>query len=532
MLRELNKTGQGFLSVADIIWIDVDQFYGIELDEWPARITEVAMWLLDHQMNMKVSDEFGQYFARLPLKKAAKIINDNALRIDWNEVVPNGELSYILGNPPFIGHHYQSREQKEDMNNVLYDIKASGVMDYVSTWYYKAAEYIQTTQIKAAFVSTNSISQGEQVSILWQILLKKFKLKIHFAHRTFQWNNEARGVAAVHVVIIGFANFDTKNKTLFDYETIKSDPLSIKAKNINPYLVDAPDILVVNRSTPLCDVPPMRYGNKPTDGGHFVIYEDDLEEFKAKETKTLKYIRPYIGSREFINNKKRWCLWLVNVPPNELKNMPMALDRVNMVKQFRENSKAAATRKSAAMPALFRQISQPDTDYIMIPSVSSERRTYIPIGMMNKDVIASNLCFSLPNATVFHFGVLTSLMHMTWVKYTCGRLKSDFRYSKDIVYNNYPWPKDPSDKNLKKVEEKAQTVLDVRAEFPESSLADLYDPLTMPTKLVKAHQALDKAVDLCYRPQPFPNEASRIEFLFDLYNQYTQPLISQKKKKR
>ncbi|MFL9844804.1 DNA methyltransferase [Flavobacterium rhizosphaerae] len=531
ILRALNKNGQGFLDVRDIIWLDVDMMYGIEYEEFPARIAEVAMWLMDHQMNMLISNEFGQYFARLPLKKAATIVHGNALRIDWEDVVSKTELSYIIGNPPFIGHHIQTELQKSDLHYTLKGIKAAGVMDYVSAWYYKAAEYIQNTIIKAAFVSTNSIVQGEQVGILWLHLINNFSIKIHFAHRTFKWSNEARGNAAVYCVIIGFANFDTNNKVIYEYEDIKAEPHELHSKNINPYLVDAKDIIISNNSSPICEVPKMMYGNKPTDGGNFLLTDQEKINFLINEPKADIFIKPFLSAREYINGEKRWCIWLVDSDPNILKQCPSITERIRLVKNFRGESKAATTR-NYKFHNLFRQITQPKSDFLLIPRTTSENRNYIPIGFFTKDFIVGDTCQAIPDATLYHFGVLTSIMHMAWVKTTCGRLKSDYRYSKDIVYNNYPWPENPSDKHIKAIEKAAQKVLEVREQFPGSSLADLYHPLTMPPALVKAHNALDKAVDLAYRPQPFVSEAKRMEFLFELYEKYTAGLFSSQKPKK
>jgi hypothetical protein len=531
ILRELFKKGEQVLDISSILWLDVDQFYGIEYDEFAAKIAEVAMWLIDHQMNMRVSEEFGQYFARLPLKKAAKIVHGNSLQINWEDVISKTELSYIIGNPPFLGHHYQNKEQKEDLKLTLEGVKASGVLDYVSAWYFIAAKFILNTRIKTAFVSTNSIAQGEQVGILWQSLINRFNVKIHFAHRTFNWSNDAKGNAAVHVVIIGFANFDIKNKKIFTYGDIKGEPDEIRAKNINPYLVDAPDSVITNRSSPICDVPNMKYGSKPTDGGNFILNEEEKNQLISLNPKNATVVKNFLSAREFLNNGKRWCIWLENISPATLKELPDILNRVAMVKKFRSESIAKSTREYP-YHTLFRQITQPKSDFILVPRVSSERRRYIPFGFFSQENIVSDSCQAIPNGGLFHFGILTSLMHMSWVKYTCGRLKSDYRYSKDIVYNNYPWPMNPSDKNKKKIEEKAQKILDVRAEFPDSSLAVLYHQLTMPPKLAKAHLELDKAVDLCYRSQAFTNENARIEYLFDLYNQYTAPLLNEKKTKK
>jgi len=573
ILRQQYKS-QMATSIESIIWLDVDMMYGIEYEEFPARIAEVAMWLIDHQMNMQISNEFGQYFVRLPLKKAAKIVHGDALKTDWQNLLnpinsidviakhaniylveepkeeykilnvqaetfeihkgkkpqPNQEIKfdYILGNPPFIGSKIMKQFQRDAVVKEFDNTQGSGVLDYVTAWYIKAAKYIQGTKTKVAFVSTNSIVQGEQTSILWGQMLNKYNIKIHFAHRTFKWSNEAKGNAAVYCAIIGFANYDTNTKSIFEYEDIKGEAHEIKAKNINPYLVDAKDILINKSSNPICSVPKMSFGNMPLDGGHLLLTDDEKNKFIVKEPKARKFIKPLLSAYEFLNGEKRWCLWLVGAEPSELKQMPEVLKRVELVKKFRLESVAPSTQKFAEIPTLFRDRNQPNT-YILIPSTTSENRKYIPLGFFGKDDIANNSCHTIPNGTLYHFGVLMSAMHMAWVSHTCGRLKSDFRYSKDIVYNNYPWPESPTEKQIKSIETAAQKVLDTRAEFPGSSLADLYDPLTMPPALVKAHNELDKAVDLAYRSQPFTSEAKRMEFLFELYEKYTADLFTKEK---
>jgi hypothetical protein len=532
ILQALNKNGQQFINIQDIIKVNVDQFAGIEYDEFAVRVAEVAMWLIDHQMNIQVSHEFGQYFFRVPLTKSAKIVHGNSLRIDWETVVDKEKLSFILGNPPFVGAMIMNAQQRNDIDHVFHGEKGIGVLDYVCAWYIKAAKIIENSQIKVGFVSTNSISQGEQVAILWNILFNKYKIKIHFAHRTFKWNNEAKGNAAVHCVIIGFANFDIAEKYISDYEDIQGEPLTIKAKNINPYLVDGSDTIITNKSFPIANIPLMRFGSMPRDGGNLIFTETEKEEFIKIEPQAEKWIRPYTGAQEFINGYSRYCLWLVDISPKELKALPEVLKRVNKVKQFRLESKAVSTQKFATTPTLFCQIAQPDTDYLLVPRVSSERRKYIPIGFICKNIIGNDQVLLIPNATLYLFGMLTSEMHITWVKYVCGRLKSDYRYSNTIVYNNYPFPENVNEKQKQKVETAAQAVLDTRAKYPDSSLADLYDPLTMPPDLVKAHQILDKAVDLCYRPQPFVSELNRIEFLFSQYEALNAPLLKPEKKKR
>ncbi|CAL65246.1 DNA methyltransferase [Christiangramia forsetii] len=529
ILRELNKTGQGFLNVGDIIKVDIDQFYGIEYDEFPARIAEVAMWLMDHQMNMKLSEEFGQYFVRLPLKKSVSIRNENALRLDWKELVKPSELDFILGNPPFYGYSYQTKEQKEDLSIVFETVKGSGVLDYVAGWYIKAARYIQGSKIEVAFVSTNSISQGEQAGILWKEMFDTLNIKIHFAYRTFKWKNEARGNAAVHVVIIGFGNYDISKKTLFEHDKQGNEILTTSAKNINPYLIDGNDLIILRRSKPLAGIQEMIKGSSPTDGGNLVLTDEEKNNLLKLYPDASQFIRQYIGSREYINQNPRWCLWLKDSKPSELRKFPEILDRIKRVKDFREASRKKSTQKWSESPALFIEDRQPETNYVLIPRVSSERRKYVPMGYLPKEVIVSDSAIALPEANLFTFGILNSLMHMMWMNYTCGRLKSDFRYSNTLVYNNFPFPQEVNQNSKTEIENAAQKILDVRLEFPGNSLADLYDPLMMPRKLLKAHQRVDKAVDLAYRPQPFPDERRRIEFLFELYEEL---LASQEKAKK
>ena len=531
ILQQRFGTDRVLVELEDVALLNVDMMCGIEYEEFPARIAEVAMWLMDHQMNLKMSMEFGQYFARLPLTKSAKIVHANALQIDWELVISKNDLGYIIGNPPFIGAMIMNDDQRKDVKLVFSnEVKSFGVLDYVTCWYYRAAQFIIGTRIKVAFVSTNSIVQGEQTSILWGPLFNKYGVKIHFAHRTFKWSNEAKGNAAVFCVIVGFANFESTNKTIYDYPDIKLEPIEIKAKNINAYLIDAKDIFIENTSTPVCNVPSMSFGSMPRDGGNFIFLKEEVDTFIEENPSSKKWIRPYTGAQEFINGYVRYCLWLIYISQDELKKNPAIVQRVEKVRLFRQSSKAASTRKFADTPTLFCQIAQPKSDYLLIPRVSSERRKFIPIGYIDKETIANDAVLTVPNTTKYHFGMLTSTMHMAWVKTTCGRLKSDYRYSKDIVYNNYPWPEKPSDKQKEAIEKAAQKVLDVRSEFPNSSLADLYDPLTMPPALVKAHNELDKAIDLAYRPQPFTSDANRMEFLFELYEKYTGGLFVEPKK--
>lgn len=580
------QQGQQVTQIGHLVRIDVDQFYGIEYEEFPAQIAQVAMWLIDHQMNLVASEAFGAYFKRIPLKKSPTIVHGNALRIDWqslfnqnstltihanetnllvqepsvhydkinvvtkkvNKVASADELAelkdnednyfnYVLGNPPFIGKKEQTSNQKGDLNFIWQDISGVGVLDYVSCWYLLAAKYFKAhnseeRKIRCAFVSTNSICQGEQVGVLWSNLLSAYKIKIHFAHQTFKWSNEGKGNAGVHCVIIGFSNFDIEDKQLFEYKSITSNAEVSVVKNINPYLVGGNDIVLHKRSIPICQVKPINYGSIGIDNGFLMLSEAEVKELITLEPAAKKYIRRYIGGDEFINNINRFCLWLLDIQPNELRQINGIRRRVAQVKEFREKSLREATRKLALTPSLFGEIRQPKKKYVIIPKVSSENRTYIPIGFLSPNIIANGSALCISNASLFEFGVITSIMHMAWMKYTCGRLESRFQYSTSIVYNNYPWPENPADKQIKAVELAAQNVLDTRNQFAESSLADLYDPVTMPPELVKAHSDLDKAVDLCYRPQPFVSETKRIEYLFELYDKYTSGLFASEKKSK
>lgn len=530
VLRQVRQSDQMLLDVFQLIGVNVDQFYGIEIEEWPARIAEVALWLTDHQMNLKVSEEFGLYFARLPLKKAPHIVHGNALKIDWREVVPPERLSYLLGNPPFLGKKEQSSVQKAEVMQTFAGLTGAGVLDYVACWYRKSTEYMaKFPRVRAAFVSTNSITQGEQAGILWPNLFHR-GVKIHFAHRTFQWNNEARGKAAVHCVIIGFGLQDRADKWLFDYDTPNSTPHATRATNINPYLIDGADIVAEKRTRPISAVPEINKGSEATDFGHLIFSPDEKKVLCETEPKAEKWLKPFVGGEELINNLERWCLWLVDAFPSELKQMPMVLKRVELVQGARRASGKARTREWAANPSLFTENRQPNRDYLAIPKVSSERRYFLPIAFLPKDYIASGSLLVIPGAELFHFGVLSSTMHNAWMRAVCGRMKSDYQYSAGIVYNNFPWP-EPTDKQQSAIEAAAQGVLDARTRFPGATLADLYDPLTMPPILVKAHQALDRAVDAAYGKTAFNSEAERVAFLFERYQQLTAPLASAVKAK-
>ncbi|MGL4943410.1 MAG: DNA methyltransferase [Thermoguttaceae bacterium] len=524
------KRGTPLLDLELLVRVNVNQFYGIEIEEFPSLIAQTALWLIDHQMNNEVRAHFGKSYLRIPLTTSPTIRCANALPLDWESVVPKTELSYILGNPPFVGFTYMNAQQKSDVALVFESKKNTGVLDYVTCWYKKAAEYIQGTKIECAFISTKSICQGEAVAPLWKLLFNTYGLKINFAHQTFKWSNEARGKAAVLCVIVGFSTSDRPEKKLFLYDTVTSEPRAAVVKQINAYLVDAPNVIVESRTSALCKVSPMLYGNKPVDGGHLIIEADEYADFIRREPLAKKYIRKLLGSEEFINNKERWCLWFVDANPSELKKMPLVLERIECVKKFRLASPKIQTQEHAQSPSLFVEVRHPETDYVLVPRVSSERRKYIPIGFISKDVIVNDSVQIIPNATLYEFGVLTSAMHMAWNRYICGYLGTSYRYSANIVYNNFPWC-DATDKQRSAIEDAAQAVLDARAQFPDSSLADLYDPNTMPRVLLKSHEKLDRTVEKAYG-RTFTDDAARVAFLFERYQSLTADLISEPAKRK
>ena len=513
--------------------VDVDQFHGIEIEEFPAQIAQVALWLIDHQMNVRFSEDFGMYFARIPLTSTPHIVHGNALQLHWVDVLAPERCSYILGNPPFIGHHFQTEKQKTEQAMVMRDIPSNGVIDYVANWYVKAVRYMNDSpSIAVAFVSTNSITQGEQVSVLWGWMLAR-GVRIHFAHRTFQWRNEARGVAAVHCVIIGFSLEDAAEKTIFEYDNIRGEPHAVSAANINPYLIDGPNVIAAARMVPVCNVPPIVNGSIPADGGNLILTPDERRQLLADEPLAKGWMRTYLGGEGFIHNEIRYCLWLANCPPDELRKMPSVLGRVKAVKAMREASSKAATRVKAGTPTLFTENRQPQRGhYLAVPRTSSENRRYLPIGYLPAKVIAANDLQLVPDATLYHFGVLASTMHRAWVDVTAGRLESRIRYSVKYTYNTFPWPESLAEKQQKSIESTAQDVLDARGEFPASSLADLYDPLAMPLALSKAHQKLDAAVDAAYGKKSFKSDAERVALLFTLYQKYTSLLPAETMVKR
>jgi len=506
ILKMKVDSNQLLMDISSLFKVTVEQFYGIEIVDFPCQVATVGMWLADHQMNMRASEVFGQYIARLPLTQGATIKNDNALRINWEDIVPQNELSYILGNPPFAGARLMTPSQKEDMQIVFEEgFRGVGNLDYVTAWYKRAAEYIKDTKIRAAFVSTNSITQGEQVALLWKPLFEEYCIKFDFAYRTFRWDNEAKGRAAVFCVIIGFSTTGISGRDRPQCKGIIYDDsgTKIKADNINPYLVDAESVFIESRTSPLCDdAPEMIFGSMPNDAGLLSNYStEEKKRIVSEHPETKKWFKRLLGSEEFINNIERWCLWLEDVSPSDIAKSRFLKDILAEIRKNRLESKRASTKKLADTPYLFGEIRQPKTKYILIPSVSSERRRYIPIGFISPNIIVNNAVFIIPHATLYHFGILASNVHNIWTRAVCGRLKNDYRYSKDIVYNNFPWPT-VNDKQTAKIEELAQAVLDARADFPDSSLAELYDPLTMPQKLLKAHDNLDRAVLALYNIRP------------------------------
>ncbi len=487
--------GQMMLGMENVIQVSIGQFYGIEINDFAVTVAKTALWIAESQMMQETESLMQIDLDFLPLKSYANIVEGNALRIDWESVVPKDRLSYIMGNPPFVGYSLQSKAQKDDILSIYVDekgkpYKTAGKIDYVSAWYFKAAQLMVGTNIRTAFVSTNSITQGEQVAGVWKPLYDRFGIHIDFAHRTFRWDSEASLKAHVHCVIVGFSVAEnTADRRLFDNGIEKA------VKNINAYLVEAPNVFIESRSTPICDVPKMTTGNRPADGGHLIIEADDYDDFIKREPNAVKYIKKLTGAAEYINKKDRYCLWLVGVSPAELRKMPEVMKRVEACRQDRLNG-APDRQKLADTPTVFRETKNPST-YIIVPATSSENRKYIPLGFLDKNTISTNSAVIIPEATLYHLGVLTSNVHMAWMRTVCGRLKSDYRYSKDIVYNNFPWC-NPTEEQKAKIEKTAQMILDARAMYPDCSLADLYDEAAMPRVLRKAHQLNDRAVMEAY----------------------------------
>ncbi|MDR1868201.1 MAG: hypothetical protein LBQ77_08085 [Treponema sp.] len=493
--------------------VTVDQCYGIEIEEFPALIAQTALWLSDCLMNNDVSALFGTGIVHIPRSVSASIVHANALSIDWESVVPKTALRYIVGNPPFFGSRIMNKAQKNEVIAVFDGLRKATMLDYVTCWYKKAASYIQGTDIEVAFVSTNSICQGEQAPILWSELMYKHGVTINFAHQTFKWSAETRGIATVYCVIVGFSLISRPLKKLYSYTTVMGEPTETVVDRINPYLVDAPLLFIDRRSSPLCAVSKIVLGNMPRDDGNFFMNRDERDKILSLEPELAPYIKPFLGAHEFINKVTRYCLWLKGVPPEQYAHSPVIQERLKKIRAFREKSTRKATAKQAESAALFGEIRQPATDYILIPLTSSYRRMYVPIGFVSTDIIVGNSNAVIPDATRYHFGVLTSLMHMAWMRAVCGRLGNGYRYSGTIVYNNFPWPESA---NNQLIETLAQGVLDVRALFPHRSLADLYDPATMPPELADAHHKLDRAVEIAYG-RTFSTDSARVAYLFELY---------------
>lgn len=506
--------------------VKINQFYGIEINDFAVSVAKTALWIAESQMLEETNDILYANEEFLPLKSYTNIVEGNALKIDWNDVVPKNKLNYIIGNPPFLGYSLQSKEQKEQLKSIYVDennkpYKTSGKNDFVSAWYFKASQYIINTNIRVAFVSTNSITQGEQVSSVWKPLFKRFQIQIDFAYQTFKWDSEASEKAAVHCVIIGFSQVGSSEKKLFG-----SNNSVEKVSNINFYLKEGKPVFLENRTKPISDVIEMTTGNRPADGGHLIIEADEYEKFINHEPKARQYIKCLTGAAEFINNKNRYCLWLVGVSPATLRTMPLVMERIEACRQSRLSG-AADRQKLADTPMLFREQKNPET-YIIIPSTSSENRRYIPIGFLDSNTIPTNSVSIIENASIYDFGILTSNVHMAWMRTVAGRLEMRYRYSAKIVYNNFPWP-NPTSEQKEKIKETAQAILDARSLYPDSSLADLYDELTMPVELRRAHQENDKAVMKAYGFTKKVNgnttwltESETVAKLFDMYREMTK----------
>ena len=504
--------GQIVMDMNDPIQVSISQFYGIEINDFAVTVAKTALWIAESQMMKETEDVVRMSLDFLPLKTNAHIVEGNALQMDWEDVVSKMQLNYIMGNPPFIGYTYQSTEQKADLQNTMAGIGKN--IDYVSGWYFKAAQLMQSTAIRTAFVSTNSITQGEQVAGVWKPMFERLGIHIDFAHRTFRWDSEANLKAHVHCVIVGFSvQMNPAEKLLFTSKQVQH------VQNISPYLIDAPTLFIESRNKPLCNVPEICKGSQPTDGGNLIVTEEDYNGFMKQAPASAKYIRRFLGADEFLNGKNRYCLWLDGISPKELQGMPLVLERVQLVRDFRLSSKKAATRKQADTPTLFTENRQPSEDFIAIPEVSSGTRRYIPMGFLHPDTICSNKLQILPGASIYHFGVLMSNVHMAWMRTVCGRLKSDYDYSAKIVYNNFPWPV-PTEKQKAKIEQSAQAILDARALYPDCSLAVLYNEVTMPPELRKAHQVNDRAVMEAYGFWgKFNSESACVAELMKMYQQ-------------
>jgi len=509
--------------------VNVNQFYGIELGEFPVRVAETALWMMDHIMNNRLSLEFGEAYARIPLKESPNIRHGDALETDWTEILPPERCDYVFGNPPFVGAKFQTTDQRAQVRKGAALGKSGGSLDYVAAWFIKTGRYVRNTSARIGFVATNSITQGEQVAQLWPVLFDRLKLEISFAHRTFAWGSDVRGKAHVHVVIIGLDRREKAKpeKRLFSYPDINGEPEETRHKTLSPYLFDAaglsnPYITVCEESRPINGMTPLRYGSQPIDGGHYIFTTEERVQFLTEEPDAESLLRPFVGAREYLQGGDRWILVLHDTEPNILAGLPKIRERITAVRESRLESKREVTRKLAQFPTEFAFTTIPKTPFLVIPEVSSERRDYVPIGWLEPPVVPSNLVRVLENASLVDFALLTSAMHMAWLRHVGGRLKSDYRYSIGLVYNTFPTP--PRDKDTSKLKPLAQAVLDARAAHPNATLADLYDPDLMPPSLRRAHRALDHAVDRVYRRSGFSSERQRIEHLFSLYEKIRAPL--------
>lgn len=534
VLMELHPRDQRTmqLAISTMSCINVDQFYGIELDEFPARIAEVAIWMMDHIMNNRLSLEFGEVYARIPLRASPHIHNGDSLEMDWRGVLDPTACSYVLGNPPFVGAKLQTPAQRTQVRRIAHLGGTGGTLDYVAAWFLKAGEYIQGTSSAIGFVATNSITQGEQVAQLWPLLYGRYGLEISYAHQTFGWGSDARGRAHVHVVIIGLVRreHEPAQKRLFSYQTLQGDPVESKHRKLTAYLFDAGTVtdrhlVVSERSQPLCNVPRLVIGSKPIDGGHYILDEAERDELLAREPQAAPFIHPYIGSEEFLNGGMRWILALQEASPAQIRAMPSVKRRIDAVRQARLASGSIQTRNLAETPARYHVNVIPDESFLVIPKVSSERREYVPIGWLAPPTIPSDLVFVLLGASLWHFGILTSAMHMAWMRRIGGRLESRYRYSASLVYNAFPWP-EVTDATRANIHQLAQRVLDARNQHTDSTLADMYDRTAMPADLRRAHRALDAAVDRLYANRTFHGDADRVEHLFGRYERMIAPLAA------
>ena len=541
VLKEIRQAGQLDAMAQDLSQIDVDQFYGIELKKFPVRIAETALWMMDHIMNNRLSLEFGQIYARIPLQTAPHIVHGDALEMDWNTLLPAEECSFVYGNPPFGGAKYQTPEQREQVRRIAALDKSGGTLDYVTAWFIKAGDYVQASKARIGFVSTNSITQGEQVGQLWPILFNRCKLEIAFVHRTFAWGSDARGKAHVHVVIIGLDKREQMraDKRLFSYPDIKGEPEETIHSVISPYLIDAgglsdPQLTVDGVSSPINGMKKLIIGSKPIDGGHYIFNADEREVFLEAEPDAAAYLRPFVGAQEFLQGGTRWILALHNAAPDRLARLPHIRERISVVRNYRLASKSGPTLKLAETPTLYHVNVLPTGPFLVIPEVSSERREYVPIGWLEPPTIPSNLVRVLEGATLADFALLTSTIHMAWLRHVGGRLESRYRYSIGLVYNTFPTPPGFGNRSadLLRLELLAQAVFDARADHPKATLAELYDPDLMPPNLRRAHQAVDRAVDRLYRKSGFASERERVEHLFMLYEKMRAPLEAGMKEKQ